>query len=136
MAKCFLLFQKKIKIIHLFKNLKVLTWNFSEAGHGKDAPDGASSTLKRTCNRCVANNRDVANFEQFWDCVKEKVKGVTILKLDDCDTKADELENEVASALTVNGSMRVHLVKWCIKNKDYLHFSVPASQLNVCMVTK
>lgn len=66
-------------MIPLFKVLKTLFWNFSEAGHGKGAPDGVGVTLKRTCDRVVANNQDVANLTNFLSVFPKKYLGSTAL---------------------------------------------------------
>lgn len=53
----------------MFENVNKVTWNYSEAGHGKGAPDKIGDTLKRMCDFAVAHNRDVSNFSQFRECV-------------------------------------------------------------------
>lgn len=80
------------KIIPLFPDLETLSWNFSEAGHGKGAPDGVGATLKRTCDRLVATSGDVSNFEEFVQCVSDNVQNIKILVV---KPTTDQLEEEV-----------------------------------------
>lgn len=69
-----------------------MTWNYSEAGHGKGAPDGVGGTLKKICDRIVSQNNDVANFEQFFKTVTENVKKIQVLTID--SAKDDNLQKE------------------------------------------
>ena len=41
------------------------SWNFSEASHGKGAPDGIGGVLKRTADRLVAQGKDILDAETF-----------------------------------------------------------------------
>lgn len=54
------------------KFCKNLTWNYSESGHGKGAPDGVGGTWKRTADQLVAKGRDLATFKSLFDALKEK----------------------------------------------------------------
>lgn len=36
-----------------FPQIHSITWNYSEAGHGKGAPDGVGATIKRTVDSYV-----------------------------------------------------------------------------------
>lgn len=51
-----------------------LTWNYSESGHGKGAPDGVGGTLKRTADRLIAEGRDLATFQSLFSALKEYTK--------------------------------------------------------------
>lgn len=70
------------EIIPSFKFLRTFSWNFSEADHGKGAPDGVGAVLKRTCDRVVSYNRDIANIQQFSACVKKEVKKIHVVAID------------------------------------------------------
>lgn len=43
-----------------------LTWNYSESGHGKGAPDGVGGTLKRTADQLIAEGKDLATFQDLF----------------------------------------------------------------------
>lgn len=50
-------------IVPIFSQLKRLSWNYTEAGHGKGAPDGVGVTVKRTCDRIISYGvQDVGYF--------------------------------------------------------------------------
>lgn len=48
-----------------FRNINKISWSYSEAGHGKGAPDVIGATLKRTTDRLVAENTDIPCYENF-----------------------------------------------------------------------
>lgn len=75
------------KLIPLFQNVTTFSWNYSEAGHSKGAPDGVGAMLKRTCDRIVAQNKDICNFSQFSANVIEQIKKIEIISV---DPKSDE----------------------------------------------
>lgn len=52
------------------KFCKNLTWNYSESGHGKGAPDGVGGILKRTADQLVAGN--LASFKSLFEALKER----------------------------------------------------------------
>jgi hypothetical protein len=80
------------KVVPLFENLKTMTHNYSEAGHGKGAPDGVGATLKRTCDRIVACDQDVSNFQQFYQHIQAAIKGIKVIAVKGTNA---ELENEI-----------------------------------------
>lgn len=53
-----------------FPQLDRITWNYSESGHGKGAPDGIGATLKRTADRMVTFGNDIGTSAQFYDYIK------------------------------------------------------------------
>jgi hypothetical protein len=61
-----------------FLPLKSVTWNFSEAGHGKGAPDGIGGTIKRTADRLVAMGQSIPNFEKFVELMNKSFENSTL----------------------------------------------------------
>nr|CAD7455097.1 unnamed protein product [Timema tahoe] len=51
---------------------ETLTWNYSESGHGKGAPDGVGATLKRTADQLVAEGKDLDCYETLIEQLKER----------------------------------------------------------------
>ena len=43
------------------KGIKVATWNFHEAGHGKGIPDAVGASVKRVADSIVARGKDIPN---------------------------------------------------------------------------
>lgn len=70
-------------IIPSFPNLEKLTWNYSESGHGKGAPDGIGAVVKRTADKVVSSGaEDISNFDSFFKCVEQRVKKVKIIAIE------------------------------------------------------
>jgi hypothetical protein len=45
-----------------FPQLKLVSWNYQEAGHGKGAPDGIGAVIKRTADYQTKCHQEVGNF--------------------------------------------------------------------------
>lgn len=79
----FMFYVIKKYIIPLFPNLKKLTWNYSESGHGKGAPDSVGATVERTCDQIISYGvQDVAEFEQFANVIQNEINGIEIHVVD------------------------------------------------------
>lgn len=48
-----------------FTNLRCITWNYTEAGQGKGAPDGVGAILKRTADQNVRYGKDITDINTF-----------------------------------------------------------------------
>lgn len=48
-----------------------MTWNYSECGHRKGAPDGIGGALKRMANRLEAEDTNLHMFHVLFDVLKE-----------------------------------------------------------------
>ena len=62
----------------IFPHLDKISWNYSECGYGKGAPDGLGGTLKRTADRMVEQGTDIADFT-FVKILNEHCKGIKII---------------------------------------------------------
>jgi hypothetical protein len=89
------------KIIPMFLSIESVTWNYSEAGHGKGAPDGVGGTIKRVCDAAVSHNHDISDFTQFFNYVSKNIEGIQIIPVN--STEDVELEAEVKESVTVKG---------------------------------
>ena len=49
----------------------LVNWNFSEAGHGKGAVDGAEAALKRAADQTVANGGDLPSAEAMFNNLRK-----------------------------------------------------------------
>ncbi|PZC71940.1 hypothetical protein B5X24_HaOG212253 [Helicoverpa armigera] len=70
---------------------ETITWNFSERSHGKGALAGVGGSLKRTCNKTVANGRNIIDLDTFTDCSKVNCKGIMVISID--DSHVPEIQN-------------------------------------------
>lgn len=62
-----------------FEYISKITWNYTEARHGKGAPDGVEAVLKRTADKLVHYGRDIGDFESFCEVLKENVENIIIM---------------------------------------------------------
>lgn len=101
--KMFYLIWKKIP--SLFDDLQLLTWNYSEAGHGKGAPDGIGAVVKRTCDSILKYNYDVGSFTQFLQVLKETMKTIqiTVIEQSSFENSYQQLGAEIQGTTTLKG---------------------------------
>lgn len=92
-----------------------LTWNYSESGHGKGAPDGIGGTLKRTANRLVGEGTDIPNFREFVKVLSREVSNVKLFIV--TKEEIEEIDAFIPpNILPFTGTMQVHQAVWsCIK---------------------
>lgn len=53
-----------------FAQITEITWNYTEAGHGKGAADGVGAVIKRTADFEVNHGTDITNFDKFMTIVQ------------------------------------------------------------------
>ena len=94
-----------------FPQLKAITWNYSEAGHGKGAPDGIGGVLKRTADNLVTFGQDVSTFDQFIDIVKQNVETIRIMTITEDEVLAKEALLP-KNLKPFQGTLNVHQVLW------------------------
>lgn len=73
----------------LFQQITSLSWNYSEAGHGKGAPDGVRGLLKRVADNVVATGNDVADFDSLFSVLIDKTKAILLLKVQDSNIEEE-----------------------------------------------
>ncbi|XP_046961868.1 uncharacterized protein LOC124531361 [Vanessa cardui] len=92
-------------------NITRITWNYSEAGHGKGAPDGVGATLKRLADQTVHFGTDVGNFDQFYELMESRLENITIKSVSEEDIiQREKLIPE--SLKPFRGTLAVHQVLW------------------------
>ncbi|CAG4984789.1 unnamed protein product [Parnassius apollo] len=94
-------------------NVKKFTWNYSESGHGKGAPDGIGATCKRTADAVVATGGDIDNLESFVEAIQRRCSAITLFTIDDkaIQELTDGLQNETVNLKSFNGTLKIHQVK-------------------------
>ena len=85
------------------------TWNFTEASHGKGAPDGIGGLVKRTADRLVAEGKDIPITEIFMQEILSTGIKVKLYKITDFESK-----HVIPELRPVPGTMKLHQVKWDI----------------------
>lgn len=92
--------------------LKKLFWHYSEAGHGKGAPDGIGGCLKRTADSIVAHGRDLPNLDILVNELKAACKGINVLAIS--DESISEMDNYVPNNISpFKGTLSTHQIVWC-----------------------
>nr|CAI5845063.1 unnamed protein product [Callosobruchus analis] len=94
------------KIPDLCPNIVNWTWNYTEAGHGKGAPDGIGAVCKRTADNIVACGRDIADINEF--CSAVQVFAVSDNEIDNMSLLISENQPNLVS---FSGTLKVHQVQ-------------------------
>lgn len=94
-----------------YTQLEDITYNFSEAGHGKSSADGIGGYIKKLADDQVKYGTDVSNFDSLLAILRDRVKSVYI----DCVTEEEILH--IDAILPNNfkpfvGTMKVHQYTW------------------------
>lgn len=106
--KNFYLFQS---VVERYPLVTMATWNFSEAGHGKGAPDGVGGCLKRTADNIVAQGTDITTLPTLFNKLEEYCPNIKLWKISENDIlKFDEILHKGGKLVTVKGTMKVHQV--------------------------
>lgn len=105
-----------------FPKIKLISYNYSESGHGKGAADGIGAVLKRQADSSVAYGNDIHDFQSFYENVKQGSKNILISAVYDADIKKidDFLE---PTQQTFKGTMKVHQFTWSKETPNLLHFN-------------
>lgn len=95
--------------VPLMKGFKYISWNFTEASHGKGAPDGVGAALKTLADRTVARGTDLPDMQTLLTNLRQH-SSVKIFEVKEEDIlKAAEMIPP--SLKTVFGTMAIHQVK-------------------------
>ncbi|KAJ8719460.1 hypothetical protein PYW08_011635 [Mythimna loreyi] len=100
------------KLSEEIPDIENFTWNYTESGHGKGAPDGIGATCKRTADFVVSSGGDINNIDQFVTVIQERCLGITCIAIDGKDIQAmvDTVEEEAADQKGFKGTLNVHQV--------------------------
>lgn len=100
------------KIPKRLPHVQKFTWNYTESGHGKGAPDGVGATCKRTADAVVAAGGDVENLEKFVEAIKQRCPAISlnIIKDDAIQEMSAEIARELSKVKNFGGTLKVHQV--------------------------
>lgn len=94
--------------VPLIKGFKYVSWNFTEASHGKGAPDGVGAALKTLADRTVARGTDLPDMPSLLKNLRQH-SSVKIFEVKEKDIfKASEMLPP--SLKSVPGTMSIHQV--------------------------
>ncbi|CAG4910899.1 unnamed protein product [Colias eurytheme] len=116
-----------------FTNIEHITWNFTEAGHGKGAPDGVGAVLKRSANNLVKCGKDIPDLTTFVELLKEHLNNVII------DTVSEYAIFEKDLLLPKNlqhfkGTQKVHQIVWNLNKKAMVALRILSCTESSCRI--
>lgn len=94
-----------------YSQLTEISYNFSEAGHGKSPADGIGGSLKKMADEKVKYGQDIPDFETLVSILHKSVKSIHIdvVKKKDIETLDAVLPEELK---TFKGTMKMHQYTW------------------------
>nr|CAI5859694.1 unnamed protein product [Callosobruchus analis] len=113
-------------------NVEKFSWNFSESGHGKGAPDGVGAACKRTADAVVAAGGDIDSLESFVNIIQERCPGITMFTIDEkaIDEITDDIKKDVTNLKPFTGTLKIHQVKGKISRS---HSKLPQGATKLVM---
>ena len=103
----------KLSTISHEKGFTKSTWNFSEAGHGKGAPDGIGAALKRAADQIVAHGTDIPNASVLYEQLKKTGTTVKLhlVNRDEIESKTESDKATFKGLPVVPGTMKLHQIE-------------------------
>nr|CAH7758957.1 unnamed protein product [Callosobruchus chinensis] len=92
-------------------NVEKFSWNCSESGHGKGAPDGVGAGSKRTADAVVAAGDNIDSLESFVNIIQERCPRMTMFTIDAIDEISDGIKKDVSNLKSCTGTLKIHQVK-------------------------
>ena len=87
-----------------------VTWNYSEAGHGKGPMDGIGGVLKRTADKYVCFGNDIGSVADFVTVLQNKCNvDLKEISAHNIETVKNQMSTTIAN---VPGLMDLHQVTW------------------------
>lgn len=105
-----------------YPQITEIIFNYTEAGHGKGAPDGVGGKAKTIADQVVSSDGDVDTLEALATVLQEKCKNILILVIEEEQiTEIDELVP--AEIQTFTGTMKVHQITWTKEHPHTIYFN-------------
>ena len=108
----------------IFPNIVSITYNFSEAGHGKGAPDpdGIGSFLKKLLDDLVRYGNDIPDYDTLIKILQERASSLFISTVNGDDIH--EIGESIPLKVPVfKGAMKVHQYTWHRNKPKDLYFN-------------
>lgn len=119
------------KIPKRLPHVQKFTWNYTESGHGKGAPDGVGATCKRTADAVVAAGGDVENLEKFVEAIEQRCPAISLSIIQDDAIKemSAEIERYVTKVKHFVGTLKMHQVT----GKFYNPLGIKSNSIEIVM---
>lgn len=97
--------------VPFMRGFEYVTWNFTEASHGKGAPDGVGGALKNLADRIVAYGTNIPDANTLYKQLEAHSSVRLYMVTEDEINSGHELIPPLLK--TVPGTMRIHQVGQC-----------------------
>ncbi|XP_043473611.1 uncharacterized protein LOC122505830 [Leptopilina heterotoma] len=106
-----------------YSQIKRITYNFSESGHGKGPADGIGAALKRICDDEILYGRDITDLNSFLPAVTKKAKkihvsSVSLGRIEEIDKILKDVELQ-----TFVGTRKIHQYTWSEETREVIYFN-------------
>lgn len=105
-----------------YQQIKQLTYNFTEAGHGKGPADGIGGRLKKSADDEVKYGHDIPNFNTLVSTLRTRVTAVhlDVVTKEEIESMDSVLPSQVKPFV---GTMKVHQYCWTRENSTCVRFN-------------
>ncbi|CAG4918489.1 unnamed protein product [Colias eurytheme] len=100
------------KLYWYYTNLRLVTWNYTEAGHGKGAADGIGGTVKRLADAAVAHGNNIVSIDDFVSVVTYSTASIIIKIIEEHKIFENDLIIPSDQLQPLKGTNKVHQVVW------------------------
>lgn len=103
-----------------FPGTTFFSWNYSEPGHGKGAPDGVGGTLKRSADKAVAEGRDIVNLNTLKEILSTRCSSIMLFEVNAANI--EEIECFVKKSATISAFRGTQKIRQFVFTGDVLEF--------------
>ena len=99
------------------RGIRLGTWNFHEAGHGKDVPDGVGAAIKRNAEQVVRSGIDFTDAYTLYQQLKDMDSKVSLYYVSVPEVESAVNKFSVLTKCVLPGTMRLHQLVNSTKQK-------------------
>lgn len=97
--------------------IKYITWNYSESGHGKSEADAVGGATKRALDSALAHGKDVNTMETAMDILRSKCQATHFELIPEA---VIEESKKIPEVEPFQGTQQVHQVLWTSEKPEEL----------------
>ncbi|XP_045199124.2 uncharacterized protein LOC123553489 [Mercenaria mercenaria] len=91
-------------------HFSAVNWSYTEAGHGKGAPDGVGATVKREADRLVSHGHDIIDADTLYQKLTDGMIGLKLFLVKERDISLVEDSIKAHKLRTIPGTMKIHQI--------------------------
>lgn len=121
------IFLMKTLVPRYYGKLEKMTWNYTEAGHGKGPMDGIGGVLKRRADETVNHGKDITSAQEFVDILKNTTK-IDLMTIPDesFGRMKKELEGKIPEIKNITLAKQITWSKNCMYSRTRSCFKCAA----------